>query len=108
MTLENIGQGGDDALLCVTNQRACCRNGTIGDWYFPNGSRVASARPELDFYRDRGQLGVHLKRRRGGVDGIYHCEIPDSMNVNQTIYIGVYSEGTGEGHLFVRACSVQL
>ena len=30
---------------------------------------------------------VHLYRRRGGVEGIYSCEIPDSMNVIQTIYI---------------------
>ena len=28
---------------------------------------------------------------RGGVEGIYRCEIPDAMNVTKTIYIGVYS-----------------
>ena len=59
------------------------------------------------FYRTRGQMVVRLNRRRGGEDGIYHCEIPDSVNViqcdsastNQTIYIEVYTvynSSTGE------------
>ena len=41
---------------------------------------------------------VGLNRRRGGEEGIYRCEIPDSTNVPQTIYIGVYraSASTGE------------
>ena len=46
--------------------------------------------------KDRGQMVVHMKHRRGGVDGIYQCEVPDSMNVNQNIYIGVYNTNTGE------------
>ena len=37
-----------------------------------------------------------MHRRRGGEKGIYYCEIHDSMNVMQTIYIGVYTAGTGE------------
>ena len=43
---------------------------------------------------------VHLNRRKGGVEGIYHCKIPDSGNVIQTVYIGVYtaSTSTGEWH----------
>ena len=102
VTLEDIGIGGD-ALLCVTNLTACCRppyigeNGSaMGNWFFPNGSRVPSADAQLDFHRTRGQMVVRLNRRRGGEEGIYHCEIPDSVNVKQTIYIGVYSAGTGE------------
>ena len=39
---------------------------------------------------------VRLQRRRGGVNGIYHCEIPGAMNVNQSLYIGVYTNNTGE------------
>ena len=41
---------------------------------------------------------VRLNRRRGGEDGIYRCEIPDSMNVNQNIYIGVYTAGRSKWH----------
>ena len=94
--LEDIGEG-DDALLCITNQTACCRPPytgglALGNWFFPNGTRVANN----DFYRTRGHMGVYMRRRRGGVEGIYYCDIPDTMNVTQTIYIGVYSASTGE------------
>ena len=103
MTLEDIGQG-DDALDCRTNQSACCKrpytgNGSSsGNWFFPNGTKVPGSGKMWNFYRDRGQMVVFLNRRRGGVEGIYRCEIPDLMNVTQTIYIGVYttSAGTGE------------
>ena len=39
---------------------------------------------------------VRLHRRRGGVTGIYCCEIPDAAGVDQTLYIGVYTAGTGK------------
>ena len=42
---------------------------------------------------------VHLNRREGGVEGIYHCEIPDTLGLIQTIYIGVYSLSTGEWYI---------
>ena len=102
MTLEDIGDG-DDALLCVTNLTACCQrpnpgeNGsTAGNWFFPNGTRVPGERDQWDFHRDRGQMVVRLNRKRGGVEGIYRCRIPDSMNDIQSIYIGVYSASTGK------------
>ena len=101
MTLEDIGKR-DDALLCMTNQTACCRHPytgymgpAIGNWYFPNGTRVLSS--GADFYRDRGQMVVRLNRRRGGVEGIYRCVIPDTLGFIQTIYIGVYLANTGSG-----------
>ena len=106
MTLEAIGER-DDALLCKTNQIACCRSSnisyTLGNWLFPNGTKVFSGKKEppsynnnTDFYRDRDKMLVRLNRRRGGVEGIYHCEIPDSTNVTQTIYIGVYAASDGK------------
>ena len=103
VTLEKIGEG-DDALLCITNQTACCRppytsgmkSTAIGNWFFPNGTRVPSSGNNWDFHRTRGQMMVHLQRRRGGAEGIYHCLIPDTFGFTQTIYIGVYSASTGE------------
>ena len=97
MTQEDIGEE-EDALLCMTNFTACCRgeNGSVfGNWFFPNASRISSQTSE-DFYREREQMVVRLNRRRDGEEGIYRCEIPDSMNVTQTIYIGVYTGGSGE------------
>ena len=95
MALEDIGEG-DDALLCMTNFTACCGHGLNANWFFPNATRVPSNAKQSNFYRTRWQMVVGLNRRRGGVDGIYRCEIPDSMNVTQSIYIGVYTTSTGE------------
>ena len=104
--MENIGVEGG-ALFCVTNLTACCQQhagenrSAIGDWFFPNATRVPNEcfnATKWDFYRDREKMMVLLHRRRGGVDGIYRCEIPDSMNVIQTIYIGVYTANSGKLH----------
>ena len=104
VTLEDIGDG-EDGLLCRTNLTACCQrpytgdNGSaIGNWFFPNGSIVRSSSASWDFHRTRGQMEVVLHRIRGGEEGIYRCEIHDSKNINQTIYIGVYSAASGEWH----------
>ena len=70
--------------------------GVLGDWYYPNGTGVANSGEMWEFYRNRGQSVLHLNRRRGGVAGIYHCEIPDAMSVNQIMYIGVYTATAGE------------
>ena len=102
--LEDIGEN-DIALLCRTNLSACCTDkltGTgsaSGDWIFPNGTRVPSMIVDQQrnlVYRTRGHSVVRLNRRRGGVEGIYRCDIPDSTNVTQSIYIGVYTADTGE------------
>ena len=109
MTLEDIGDGGD-ALLCRTDLTACCRGsdtpsgmGALGEWFFPNESALPNMLPFLnnlpnpwEFYRNRGQSVVRMNRRRGGVTGIYRCEIPDTTDVDQTMYIGVYTATTGE------------
>ena len=108
VTLKDIGENGS-ALLCETNFTACCwrpetdSNWFVSaNWFFPNETEVpnvvANETIDLiwDFYRDRDQSVVRMNRRRGGVDGIYRCEIPDSINNTQTIYIGVYNTSTGE------------
>jgi len=102
VTLEDIGEW-DYALLCVTDQPVCCRppytgeiRSFLGNWFFPNETTLPSSWPQWDLYRDRGQMLVNMHRRRGGVSGIYHCVIPDSMNLTRTVYIGVYTANTGE------------
>ena len=101
--LEDIGES-DDALLCITNQTACCQYPyqmvVLGNWFFPNRTRVRSSGIQSDIYRSRGQMVVLLNRKRGGVEGIYRCEIPDSFGFTQTLYIGVYSASTGEWYMY--------
>ena len=97
--LEDIGAG-DDALLCITELTACCEppytGAAMGNWYFSNGTRVPSEGSMWDFYTTRGHSMVLMHRRRGGVNGIYRCEIPDALGVIQTIYIEVT---TGEHYM---------
>ena len=107
VTLEDIGEG-DDALVCITNYTACCRHPytsgmnrtALGNWFFPNGTRVQSSGVQWDFHRTRGQMKVLLQRRRGGAEGIYSCMIPDTSGFSQTKYIGVYSASTGRWHMY--------
>ena len=112
MVLENIGDSNDTALLCVTNQTACCHPpytgemGTpLGNWFFPNGTAVSDSSSQSDFHTTSGQMVVRMHRRRGGEEGIYRCEIPDVLNITRTIYIGVYSISTGELYMYT---AVQL
>ena len=98
VNLEDINSD-DTALLCKTNFTDCCRRSgetALGSWIFPNGTPIQSSGKPWDFYRTRDEMVVQLHRRRGGEDGIYRCAIPDSMNVTQTIYIGVYNTSSGE------------
>ena len=96
VNLEEIGEA-QYALLCITNLTSCCRASyALGNWFFPNGTRVPSSGANWDFHRTRGHMVVYLHRRRGGMEGIYHCEIPDSTNMKQTIYIGVYTPKSRE------------
>ena len=115
VTLENIGEGGD-ALLCITDITDCCRPpasyNAIGNWFFPNGTRVPSSGNQWDIHRTRGRSVVLLHRRRGGADGIYRCEIPvpqsDAEDVTQTIFIGVYTANTGKTPLINKPIKVNL
>ena len=102
VALEDIGNSYEDSLLCKTNLTACCQqqdsSSPLGNWFFPNGTQVPNNDGQWDFYKTRGYMVVRLNRKRGGVEGIYRCEIPDSMNVIQTIYIGVHTASSGERH----------
>ena len=102
VALEDIGEG-NDALLCITHFPACCRPpytdeywSALGNWFFPNGTSVPAGYSQSDLYRKSGYMLVRLNRRRGGEEGIYRCEILDSTNVTQTLYIGIYTASNGE------------
>ena len=101
--LDNIGEG-SEALLCLTDLPACCRppytdpmgRQALGNWYFPNGTRVVSGGKQWDFHRTRGRIVVLLHRRRGGATGIYRCSVPGQNKDLVTLYVGVYTANTGE------------
>ena len=99
VTLEDIGKTNNTTLFCRTNLTACCRHPygpPLGNWFFPNGIRIPGSSIALDLYRTRGQMVIRMNRRKGGEDGIYRCEILDSLNITQIMYIGVYNTSTGK------------
>ena len=79
--LEKIGEG-HDALVYVTNLTICCQlSHPYGNWFFPNGTRVPSHNVNWDIYRIRGHMLIYLHHKRGGMQEIYGCEMPDSANM---------------------------
>lgn len=115
VTLEDISEG-DAALNCRTGIPDCCRlpysDRVYGNWFLPNESRVLSLGSNWDFHRTRGQSVVRFHCRRGGAEGIYHCEISvpqsDAENVIQTIFIGVYTANTGKTPVINKPIKVNL
>ena len=111
MDINAIGEG-DAALLCHTDNLRCCRGSQThkkaGEWYYPNGTKVGIKGlgiPQYEFYRDREMQVVRLNHRQGNFieRGHFRCEIPDSSNMNQTVYvhIGISFKPGPYGNLFV-------
>ena len=72
--LEDIGEG-DNALLCINELTACCQppyadgiGAVMGNWYFPNGTRVPSAGSmHVGFLQNqRSQCGTSAQKERWG------------------------------------------
>ena len=94
----------DGALLCITPHRECCSgtftNSTrgIGEWYYPNDTRVLIRSENGAVYRNRWNGTVRLNKRSVGaidIQGIYTCEIPDSQGVIRNTTIGIYPRDRG-------------
>ena len=71
---------------------------TIGDWFFPDGTKVStidSPSHPLHVYHDEGQVGLLRDGGLGSVpdlQGLYKCVIPDENDVNQTLWIAAYRD----------------
>ncbi len=87
--ITDIGEG-DNALLCVTDNTKCCRTGSDGEFFYPDGTAVgfSSTNP---IYRNRGEQVVRLNRRNGATSplGRYRCAIPDASGVTRSITITI-------------------
>ena len=102
-------------MVCRTNNTSCCRNENnptgagFGKWFYPGG--VVAVFPNDYFARQRSlngsiyllQRGTQVVRLRRELDsntttanGIYRCEVADQNGVNQTRYVGLYTEGAGK------------
>ena len=91
VAINDIGVG-YNALLCVTDKPDCCniQDNKMGEFYYPNNTAVGYS--EINsLYRNRGPQVVRLNRRNDTFSptGVYRCEIPDFIGMNQNIYINL-------------------
>ena len=92
------------ALLCHTDKSDCCHtvqtlhgDRPLGDWHFPNGTRVDSFTLSLNhghdgryFARNRDLSVIRLYISGTPVErGRFRCEIPDANDVTQTLYANI-------------------
>ena len=87
--IDDIGEGDEAALICVTDLTQCCRVGVdtrgdtvLGRWFYPNGTDVPVAGEGYDVYSSRGPSIVRINRRNNirSPTGLYCCEVPDATN----------------------------
>ena len=93
MNIDAIGED-DAALLCHTDKHDCCvESNKAGEWFFPSGTQVRVKNSSQEFYRNRGMQVVRLNHRQGSFTdlerGLFRCEIPDSSNMTQTVYVHI-------------------
>ena len=96
---EQIGEGHNDSLHCVTDNSDCCTNGH-GNWYDETGGEVQQGSDgDSDLYVTRGNGVVYLNRESGGSSGMWRCDIPDINGVQQSIYIYLGTNKTGSRYV---------
>ena len=105
VNLNDIGLN-DNALFCYTSLSTCCRSvdnpngGSQGSWIFPEGNAVGrlSLADNNEFSRNRYGHAVVLHRVISdiGPTGIFTCVIPDSNNLTQQVYFGIYNIDEGK------------
>ena len=96
VNIEEVGEG-VDAVACQTDMRPCCWTPyRIGEWYYPDGSRVPIEGAGATFYRNRSDEGLVLLHRRNHIitasstsTGLFCCELPDASGITQTLCIGL-------------------
>ena len=104
VTLTDIGED-RAALFCLTDRAACCRTSDIpgasgrGVWLLPGGSPVVQMSGAVAgmFYRSRGAsaLLLHHDSTTLGPSGVFTCDIPDSADLPQQVFVGIYPPDAG-------------
>ena len=95
--------GQNDGIWC----QSALNKSMIGVWYLPNGSSVPtqSGATPLESYNTNvnGQVGLLRSGGIGSIQGLYTCIIPNEEEVNQTLYVALYRDGTfdSSGELYL-------
>lgn len=106
VNIGDIGVGGSASLHCLTDRRECCESSNEGNWFLP-GQVSPVTRGETstaDFSSSKASSSILLNRRSSatGPVGLYHCQVPDSGGVVQSMYIGLYGDSGGELQIKIR------
>ena len=85
-------------LKCVIYSVNCCNNSDVGNWRDERGRAVHQGADEATcLYVTRGQGVVSLNRKSDcipDISGLWRCDIPDSNEVMQSIYIYISNDTT--------------
>ena len=115
--ISDIGSTDNTALLCITNKPAPPGDvNSGGDWFAPDGVRVGvlASTAVPGFGRNKGDMVVRLRRNSDTEpeEGIYYCVVEDSDFITQTVYVGLYHSGGGNGkaniNIFLRDPEITL
>ena len=107
--VEDIAES-DGALLCLTTHAQCCSSMFtssmmgIGEWYYPNDTKVPVRASDSIMYRNRWNGTVRLNKRsvsESDLQGIFTCVIPDSQERIRNFSIGIFPRNRGD--LYIRS-----
>ena len=97
VSLEELGEGPFDSLLCLTDKDIFTIGPREGEWYFPNGTRVPVQGANFNFYRNRHTQIVRLHQRyaTANLSGMFQCEVNNRDEVLQVLYAGIFPSDGG-------------
>jgi hypothetical protein len=88
--LEDMPNG--TAFLCSTDRNDSEVQGFNASWISPSGDQSTTI-----FSVNRGASVLQVERTASPLQaqhsGVWHCEIPDSNNITQYLYVGLYTQG---------------
>ena len=88
----------DSALKCVTDSDNCCSDSHVGNWRDERGRAVQQGADEATcLYVTGGQGVISLNRKSDCIpesSGLWRCDVPDSSEVMQSIYIYISNDNT--------------
>ena len=92
-----------EGVQCHTDLTTCCtatQGGDRGDWYFPDGERLAFSTVASNILyemREDQRVDLHVRGSPTLPEGIYHCDIETSATSNdnrETVYVGLYKHNS--------------
>ena len=103
VTINDIGSNDMSALICNANSTASGRK--LGDWFSPSGDKVGgmgngqnSENYVPGFFKTKKTKMLLLKATTGSPpEGIYHCEVNNTRETFQKLYVGLYNKTSGHG-----------